>query len=373
MTAAENRIRVVHLVLSLDVGGLEQVVLNLTRYANRDAFAPHVLCLRERGSLADRVAALGVPVASLDCPRLAKGRTLLRLIRRLRAWRPHVLHTHNPGPHLFGALAARPAGVPVLVHTKHGRNHPDRFRSVVVNRLAGRMSRCIVAVSEATAEVARRVERVPESKLRVIHNGIDLAAFPVQPPTAALTPPRVIHVARLQRIKDQPTLLRAARLVADTEPGFRLDIVGDGPAGAELHALARDLKLNGHVHFLGHRNDVSPLLSSASAFVLSSRSEGVPMTLLEAMATGLPAVVTDVGGNREVVVPGETGLLVPPGSPQALADALLALWQDPERARRMGAAGRRRVEEEFDMRQVAARYEALYRELLRGAGCMAAG
>jgi sugar transferase (PEP-CTERM/EpsH1 system associated) len=358
-----GRVRVVHLVLALDVGGLEKVVLNLARLSAQDVFETRVLCLREPGALAPQLAALGVPVESLDCPDLPKGRTLWRLIRRLRALRPHVVHTHNPGPHLFGAVAARVTGVPVVIHTKHGRNQPGRARAVAWNRLASALSDCIVSVSEATAEVARRVERVPERKLRVIHNGIDLMAFPARPQSGGGAAP-AIHVARLQRIKDQPTLLKAVRLVVDAEPGFRLDIVGDGPARAELQALAKELELTGHVRFLGARDDVSRLLSSASLFVLSSLSEGVPLTLLEAMATGLPAVVTDVGGNREIVVPGETGLLVPPGSPPALAEAIRTLWTDPERAGRLGAAGRRRVEEKFDMRRVAARYESLYRELL---------
>jgi len=236
---------------------------------------------------------------------------------------------------------------------------------VAWNRLATALSDCIVPVSEATAEVARRVERVPAHKLRVIRNGIDLAEFPARAQPSGSTPAPAIHVARLQRIKDQPTLLRAVRQVVDVEPDFQLDIVGDGPDRAELHALAQDLELDGHVRFLGSRDDVSRLLSSASLFVLSSLSEGIPLTLLEAMATGLPAVATDVGGNREIVIPGETGLLVPAGSPPALAEALRALWADPDRARRLGAAGRRRVEQEFDMRQVVARYENLYQELLQ--------
>ncbi len=359
----KGRVRVVHLVLALEVGGLEKVVLNLARLAAQDAFEPRVICLREPGALAPQFAALGVPVESLDCPDLPKGRTLFRLIQRLRRLRPHVVHTHNPGPHLFGAVAARATGVPVVIHTKHGRNQPGRARAVAWNRLASSLSDCVVSVSHATAAVARGVERVPERKLRVIHNGIDLAAFPTRtPPGGTATP--AIHVARLQRIKDQPTLLKAVRLVVDAEPDFRLDLVGDGPARAELQALAKELGLTGHVRFLGERDDVSALLSAASVFVLSSLSEGVPLTLLEAMATGLPAVVTDVGGNREIVMPGETGLLVPPGSPPALAEAIRTLWTHPDQARRFGAAGRRRVEEAFDIRHVAARYESLYRELL---------
>jgi sugar transferase (PEP-CTERM/EpsH1 system associated) len=364
MALHAGRVRVVHLVLSLGVGGLEKVVMDLARFMARDRFECRVLCLREKGAQAIRLEAAGIPVESLNCPELPKVRTLLRLIQRLRELQPQVLHTHNPGPHLFGALAAPAVWIRVLVHTKHGRNQPRRPLAVMVNRLAALLSNCIVAVSEGTELVARRVERIPERKLHVIHNGIDPSGFPSRVQRSATPGCRAIHVARLQRIKDQPTLLHAARLVVDAEPGFRLDIVGDGPDRADLTALVEKLGLGGHVRFLGQRDDVANLLAGADLFVLSSVSEGVPMTLLEAMAAGLPAVVTDVGGNREIVVPRETGFVVPPQSPTALADAIVKIMRDPAMAQRMGEASRRRVEADFDVRQVVARYQALYCKLL---------
>src|SRR5262249_23040999 len=228
---------------------------------------------------------------------------------------------------------------------------------------ATQLSNCIVPVSEDAAEVARRIERVSERKLCLIRNGIDLAEFQApQRPVEAVK--RAIHVARLNIIKDQRTLLRAARLTADAVPDFRLDIVGDGEERPGLEALRDELRLTEHVRFLGERADVSQLLGQAGLFVLSSVGEGLSLTLLEAMASGLPVVSTNVGGNPEVVIHGMTGLLVPPASPPALAEAVLKLIRDPEGAQRMGRAGRRRVEAEFDMRRVAGRYEALYRQLL---------
>jgi sugar transferase (PEP-CTERM/EpsH1 system associated) len=363
-----GRVRVVHLVSALNVGGLEMVVLNLARHCDRTRFDLRVLCLQERGALAPRLEELGVPVESLDCPDLARGRTVARLTRRLRQLRPHVVHTHNPNPHVFGSVAAWGAGVAVLVHTKHGRNYPGQFRAVLLNRLATCLSSCIVPVSEDAARVARDVERVPPGKVLVIRNGIDLAGFPAASRPVTGPAARAIHVARLHPVKDQATLLRAARRVADAEPGFRLDIVGDGPARAELVALRDELALGGHVRFLGCRDDVAGLLSGADFFVLSSVTEGISLTLLEAMATGLPVVATDVGGNREVVASGRTGLLVPARSPDQLAAAMLQMVRSPERTRRMGAAARRRVEEEFDLRRVVARYERLYLSLLRRQG-----
>src|SRR5688572_151884 len=137
-----GRIRVVHLVLSVDFAGLEMVVYDLARGMDRSRFEPHVVCLRSPGGLADRFHAAGIPFHSLDCRELPKVRTLFKLTRLLRRLRPHVLHTHNPSPHMFGMLAAPLAEVPVLVHTKHGRNYPHKPRAVFVNRVAALLTDC---------------------------------------------------------------------------------------------------------------------------------------------------------------------------------------------------------------------------------------
>jgi glycosyltransferase involved in cell wall biosynthesis len=221
----------------------------------------------------------------------------------------------------------------------------------------------IVAVSADAAEIARVLERVPASKLMVIHNGIDLSFY--RPSGDERRPgTRAICVARLDTIKDHETLLKAARKVADLRPDFRLDLFGDGPQRASLEELRGRLGLEQIVTLNGQASEVRHHLANSDLFVLSSRSEGISIAILEAMAVGLPVVATDVGGNREVVVHGQTGLLVPAGSPDALAEAMRALVDDPGRSSAMGRAGRDRVEREFDVRCTAARYEHLYQELL---------
>jgi glycosyltransferase involved in cell wall biosynthesis len=355
--------RVVHLVTTLDIGGLEMVVLHLVRHCDRAVFEPYVFCLDAAGELAPRFEALGVPVETIGGPKQTAFGRMARLVRRLRQLAPQVLHTHNPTPHYFGTLAAYLARVPVLIHTKHGLNRPEIPRMVALNRLASNLSHCVVPVSASAAAVARRIERVPARKLRVIRNGIDLADFSATR-NGGHTGRRVIHVARLNIIKDQKTLLHAARLVADAEPDFRLDILGDGPEREALVALRDELRLQEHVRLLGMREDVNVLLAQSDIFVLSSLHEGLPITVLEAMASGLPVVSTRAGGTPEVVIDGVTGLLVPSASPPALAEALLTLLRRPDMAVAMGQAGRRRAEEEFDVRKVTARYEQLYRRFL---------
>jgi sugar transferase (PEP-CTERM/EpsH1 system associated) len=359
-----GRIPVVHLVSSLNVGGLEMVVLHLARNCNRDRFAIRVLCLQEKGKLAPAFEDIGIHVESLDCPELPKGRTLSRVARRLRQLKPRILHTHNMNPHFFGAVAACAVGVPVLIHTKHGRNYPDRRVAVLKNWFLSFLTDRVVTVSADAANVVRQIERVPAQKTAVIRNGIDISQFRSTDRRSKGSGKEAIHIGRLNISKDQATLLRAARLVADADCGFRLTIVGDGPERESLFALKRELGLENHIRFLGERHDVNELLADADFFVLSSIEEGIPLTVLEAMAAGLPVIATRVGGNAEVVIPGKTGLLVEPRTPHELADAILAVLQDPERSRTMGLAGRNRVEQEFDVKNVTASYESLYLQCL---------
>jgi sugar transferase (PEP-CTERM/EpsH1 system associated) len=358
-------IRVVHLVTTLAIGGLEKVVLDLVRRRTQNVFGMHVICLDSSGVLERAFADVGVAVDTIGTSGSVPAR-ILRLALRLRQLKPHVLHTHNPQAHLHGSLAGGLAKVPFVVHTKHGREYADRHLIAAMSRLGSRWTSAFVAVSEDAAAVARTLDGVPARKLRVIHNGIDVDRFALRGSRPAGAAVRAVTVGRLDPVKDQLTMLRAVRAVVDTNPAFRLAIVGDGPSRPELEAERLALGLADHVRFLGYRDCVGPFLAAADFFVLSSVSEGVSLALLEAMACGLPAVATDVGGNREVVVPGETGYLVPAGSPAALADAMHALHADAAALDRMGRAARRRVEGAFNLNRVVAQYEGMYLEGLAG-------
>jgi glycosyltransferase involved in cell wall biosynthesis len=358
--------RVVHLVLGLNFGGLEKVVYDLARFADRERFSPQVLCLGEIGPLGAAFESAGVPVESLGIHGTGAVRSIRAATRRLREWKPDILHTHNAAPHIVGALAAKLSGVPVVVQTRHGMHDMTGWKNKMGNRLATWLTHRMVAVSSSTAQVARTVDRIPDARLEIIRNGVDLDMYLKRSAAPRAHACKAIHAARLDHTtKDQRTLLRAVRLVVDREPGFKLDLVGDGPDRAVLEALCDELHLRSHVTFLGFRHDIHELLPLADLFVLSSVTEGLPMTLLEAMAASLPVVSTDVGGISELVIRNETGLLVAPQAPEVLAGAILELLHDPQRAEGMGQAGRRRVEEKFDIRLVTARYEQLYTTLLQ--------
>lgn len=356
--------RVLHLVSTLGIGGQEMVILSLVQRLDHDRFDTMVMALNEGGPIADRIEALGVAVEVVGGPGISGLPLVRRLADRIRAYGPDVLHTHNPTPHQFGAMARLFTRTPVLIHTKHGRNYLPTRRLRWAEQFAGRLTDRVIPVSADAAEVAGSTDRIPQHKLQVIHNGIALNGHncgSILPPGR---PPRAVHVARLNRVKDQPTLLAAARLVADRLPGFTLDIVGDGPSRDIIHAESERLDLGGVVRFHGMRDDVDRFLANADLFVLPSLSEGIAITLLEAMAAGLPVVATDVGGNREVVRTGKTGALVPAGDPEALAAAMIHVLTNPEMARRWGAAGRERVATDFNIDRTVAAYQDAYLKLL---------
>jgi glycosyltransferase involved in cell wall biosynthesis len=362
-----GRLRVAHVTLGLDMGGQEKLLVEFARCADRNRFDLHFVSLGGRGVLADDLESHGWPVTILEEPSGFRPGLALRLARLFRQQRIDIVHTHDERPHIYGAFAARLARVRRLIHTRH-HGMADRLtpRQAGLVRLAAWLTDRFVCVSADSARQAIR-QGVSPRIVRTLHNGIDLTRFdPAPTPPSPASGGRegrggpVVTVARLSPEKDIATLLRAAALAVGEDASFRLEIAGDGPCMADLRRSASDLGLDGCVRFHGQIRDVPALLARAGLFVLSSLTEGVSLTLLEAMACGLAVVATRVGGNPEVVAGGETGLLVPPGDPAALASALLRLRRNEGERRDMERAGRCRVENCFDVRRMTAAYEAMY-------------
>jgi sugar transferase (PEP-CTERM/EpsH1 system associated) len=349
-------LRVVHVSFGLDVGGQEKLLVELARHSDRSQVRLTFVSLGHRGALASDLEACGATVVALEQPSGLKMGLIWRLARIFRRAKPDVVHTHDQRSLFYAALAARLANVPRVVHTRHGRDVNATTRQLAMVRHLSRLVDRFVCVSGDVADLSI-AQGVAPDRLRTIFNGIDVERFAFSGPNAGGP---IVAVARLSPEKDLANLIQAVAIAGRHDPSLRVEVAGDGPCRAELGHLVGALGLEGRVSFLGEVRDVAGLLAHGALFVLPSRSEGISLTLLEAMACGLPVVATRVGGTPEVVRDGQSGLLVSARDPEALAEAILRLRRDPEEARRMGEAGRRRVERDFGIHRMVADYLSLY-------------
>ena len=354
---------VAHVTLSLKTGGLERVVKNMVEQTPDSNFKHIVCCLEERGAFAQSLEDRGFSVYCFGKKQGIDVKLIARLSQFFRHYGVQVVHTHNPGPHFYGLIASKLARVPVCISTRHGRNYPDDRKKVRINRALAWATDVMVPVSEDARKVMVEIERIDPLRIRRIRNGIDAGAFLPEKRRNG-SRPVIGSIARLSGEKDHKTMLNAFRQVLDHMPSARLVIVGDGPSRAALHQTAKQLEIASQVEFLGERFDIPHLLNSFSIFTLSSTTEGLSMTILEAMASGLPVLATDVGGNRELVNPPECGLLVPARNPSALAEAYLKILADEGLRREMGQAARRRAVDHFSVARMFSEYEKLYETLL---------
>lgn len=367
---SDEALRVTHVVLSMDYGGLESVVLGLVRESRRLGQIASVACLERTGALGAQAEALGARVLCIHKPPGLRPETIGRLESSLRDLGPDVVHTHHIGALFYTGPAARRARVPLVVHTEHGRYLSARRRTRWIGRLAGRYAARFCCVSPTIAAEAEAFRIVPGRKIRVVPNGIDLERFRARddagptrrslgiPPGA----PTIGTIGRLCEIKRQDLLIQAFRQVLAREADAHLVIVGDGPWMGRLRGVTAGLDLDDRVHFAGSQPDPERYLQAMDVFALSSESEGMPLTILEAWAAGVPVVATRVGGVPELVEDGRTGILLDFGDVGALARALGGLLGDRELTRRLRQAGRDRVES-LSLGRMADAYHRHYLEL----------
>jgi glycosyltransferase involved in cell wall biosynthesis len=302
-------------------------------------------------------------------PRLGDLRDLPALVRLVR--HADVIHAHSSKAGFLVRLAAVIGGRQArTVFTPHAwsffaADGARRRLYVALERLAAHWCHTIVAVADAEREAGLEQRIGSRDRYRVIVNGIDVDLFARDPEPA---PRRILMLGRLDPQKRPDIAVRALAALRPAHPDASLWIVGDGSSRGELDALVADLALSGSVRFLGARKDVPDLLAEAACFVLTSDYEGCPLSVLEAMAAGVPVVATAVGGVPELVVDGETGALVRPRAPDEVAEAVGHLFGSPAAARTMGAAGRARARERFTLERMVTSLEQLYREVSHRAG-----
>lgn len=362
----EKPISILHVVISLDTGGLERFVLDLIE-ANKNVFNQFVVCLERAGELSKTCKA---EVISMNMPPGLHLRAAWDIAKIVRDKKVDIIHTHNEKAQLYGGIAGLLARVPV-VHTKHGKNETGFF-SVLRNSLMSRLCRNVITVSRDAAVQCINDENIPIHKVATILNGINtntFSRFTSQMEARIklgieLNVPVIGIVARLAPVKDHATLMVSCRQLKDKGAQFRLLVVGDGPLRGELENLASSLGIHDRVNFLGVRTDIPSLMQSMDLFVLSSTSEGISLTLVEAMACELPVVATEVGGNPEVIVEGETGFLVPPQNSELMAERISQLLENPQLRQQLGKNGRKRAECVFSLSRAALEYANLYRMVL---------
>ncbi len=359
--------KILHVVRALQVGGLERVVVDLVDACRKLGDEVWIACLHEKGVWGrDAPDVMVLKGAS----RLAKARELAVIAR---AKNIDIMHSHNPEPQMVAALSQyfhRTA----FVHTKHGRNYPGNWRRVWMNRWLHHRCDATVAVSHDAATVARNIEHCAPQKLHVIHNGINTTFF--QPiargPVLNFRHAHGIDerafvvgsIGRLSPEKNYAGLIEAIAILRPTMPALKFVLVGDGPEATALQQKCKEHALEQTCIFAGEQDDIRAWVSAMDVFVLNSTTEGLSMTLLEACACGVVPVVTDVGGNREIVESGQSGLVVPSGDIQALCTALQQLYADPGQRRRLAACARDHVTASFSQDVMVAGYKRLYNEVL---------
>lgn len=368
-----GRKKILYLNHCMAMGGIENMIVDFTRLLPADEFEPHVAVFEGGGSLEAALKERHVPVHWLDKHEGIDLGLVFRLRRLLQNQGFQVVHSNNYSAWLYACVASRGLRRLTHVHTEH--SGVDSFRRrYTAERWLSRFTTHVVAVSKHVHDVMIDEIGISPQRVRLIYNGVDTMRFCPSPQGRESMrrnlqiPPDVVVigiVARLARIKNHEILIRAyAKLHAAPGKKTRLVIVGDGPERAGLEEMSRQFGISADVLFLGERRDTPELLNAFDIYILPSLSEGMNLTLLEAMGAGLPVVASRVGGNVEIVEDGNTGYLFPSGNVDALSELFGRLVSEPERRARMGQSGRERVLRQFDQRAMMQHYLSLY----RGAG-----
>jgi sugar transferase (PEP-CTERM/EpsH1 system associated) len=370
--APDLRPLVVHLTYALDFGGLETLLIECINRMPAHKYRHAIVCLTNYTDFVSKITQPGVQIVALHKPPGLGLATHLKLWKLLRRMRPALLHTYNLAAMEY-AFTATCAGVPIRIHAEHGRDASDpEGKNPKHNFLRRRLAPFIdryVPVSDDLQRWLSQVVAIPPKKIALIKNGVDTARFHTRASGASASPWQpgdfvIGTVARVQDVKNHQGLVQAFAQVRELLPAhrarLRLSIVGDGPLLPALKAQVAAAGLEQVVWLPGARSDIAELMHSFSLFALPSLAEGTPVSLLEAMACGLPVVASNVGGIPEVIQDGEHGSLVAPADNAALAAAIARYVEAPALASRHGLAARARIEQRYSMNAMLAAYTGLY-------------
>jgi glycosyltransferase involved in cell wall biosynthesis len=360
----------------MEVGGAQRQVVNLMRSLDSARFEQCLICLERKGALGEELERNGFPVLALGKQGRVHPAMLWALVRELRRWKPEVVHTSVFTANLWGRLCAMAAGVPVRIAHEQSTVSLEKWYRRVLDWMLSWGTYRILAVSDDLRTHILAEERLSASRVEVLYNAVDCEALrsgsretgKESAPLPGQPGWRIGLVGRLEYRKDHVTLVRAAARVVEQMPQATFLLVGEGPDRGKIEEAIRTLGMERNVFLLGERQDVAWILGQLDVYVLCSITEGLSLSILEAMAVGAPVLATRVGGNAELLDEGRAGLLTPAGEVEALAEAILCLLKDPERRRELARRAGERVTERFDVHAVARRLEAIYESGVRQAG-----
>jgi len=370
-----KKIHVMQVLHTLEIGGAEKLAYDIAKKFD-PSFKFSFFCLDNLGYLSDVIRKEG---GNTYCFGRKEGwdfSLIKKFASLLTENEVDIVHAHQYTPYFYSVIASvfskRKTKV---IFTEHGRHQPDKVRPkrVVFNKIFQCFTSRFTGVAKFSKDSLVEFEKIPASKIDVIYNGIDLENFPkhfskpgVRKKLNFNIDDKLIGIiARLDPIKDHNSLITAVSLIKDKFKNCKLLIVGDGPTRDELEKQTDSLNLRNNVIFLGMRTDVPELLMALDVFVLPSIMEATSVTLLEAMSASLPVIATKVGGNKEIVIDGSTGILVEPHTPEQIAGTLTKLLEDTPYAKNMGLAGRLRIEQHFTFQKMIDQYKNLYLEILK--------
>ena len=362
-------INVLHLTFDMRIGGTEQVIVNLIKGNLNSHVRNSVLCIEEPiGKFGELLVEEGIRVDSFSRVKGFDFKLIAKLRRYLLANQVDILHCHQYTPWVYGCIAALMTKVKV-VFTEHGRFYPDSssWKRKLVNPWLARCTDYITSISEATKNALFEFEKIPKRAVKVVYNGIvDLSKQHTALAEKGSVDDLVFGtIARLDPIKNQTLMISAFATVLVQYPKARLVIVGDGEERARLTALTKQLAICDNVIFTGYIARPGEILNSMDVFLLSSLSEGTSMTLLEAMALGKPCIVTDAGGNSEVILDGDNGIVTPNDDLDRFAQAMLELAKNKELRLKMSKAARTRFLDLFVADKMIQKYHDIYHRVLK--------
>lgn len=368
-----SKINLLHIISTLEIGGAEKQVVTLLKHLDKEKYRIILCCRHSGGPLEKEIKNEDVEIVILRMRLRYIFFAMFKLIRLMKKEKIQIVHTHLYSDHLWGRIAARIAGVPVIVTTEHGRGMWKEKRHLFFERIANRFTDMRIAVSEDIRQIRIQREHTPQEKVITIPNAINEDDFIVSDYVRSdkrkelgINSDYLVigTVARFDPDKALDILLEAASLIAKSINNVKLILVGDGPLRKNLEDHAARLKIADKVIFTGPRTDIAELLSIMDVYVNSSIREGIPVSLLEAMAAKKAVVATNVGGNAEVINDESCGLIVAPNDINALVKGIISLLNDKALREILGLKARGRIQECFSVKSQVRKIESLYEKIL---------